>query len=130
VPKLVALDGDLSTLREIADAVGDHFVVVPCRDVLRAIGVIETDAAVRVVVTEHVMYAASGTSLLETVRARKPHVRRVMLTSYADLAAIVHGLHSGAIQHLVRKPIIRTELLTAVGIDAAATAAAARRLSA
>jgi ActR/RegA family two-component response regulator len=131
-PKLIALDGDLSVLRELVAVAGPHFQVTTCRDVIRALGLVQSDRDVRVLVTEHVMHAATGTSVLEQVRAIRPDVRRVMLTSYADLAAIVLGLHSGAIQHLARKPIDPRELLGAIGAPATAMpgAVASRRMTA
>jgi hypothetical protein len=36
------------------------------------------------------------------------------MTTYHDLAGIVAGLHSGAIERLVQKPFTRAELMTAL----------------
>jgi ActR/RegA family two-component response regulator len=53
-----------------------------------------------------------------------------MLTGYADLAAIVMGLHSGAIQSLLHKPAGDAELLAAVCPELSERTAALRRNSA
>src|SRR5687768_12807632 len=113
--KLIALDHDIIVLREIAIAMGPWFEVLRFREPMNVMSVIETDASsIDVIVTEHVLPQASGVSLLETIRTRCPKIRRVLLTGYGDLASIVAGLHSGAIQALVNKPFRREELLAAV----------------
>ena len=53
-----------------------------------------------------------------------------MLTGYSDLAAIVVGLHSGAVQCLLHKPVGNSELLMAVCPEVAERAAARRKASA
>lgn len=75
---------------------------------------LEQFADVAVVATEHVLQTSSGVALLETARTMRPRARRVLMTSYHDLASIVGGLHSGAIERLVSKPFSHAELLNAV----------------
>jgi eukaryotic-like serine/threonine-protein kinase len=93
--------------------------VVPVRNPRRAIGMLEVDPSVQAIITEQVMRGANGVDLLDSIRTMRPGVRRVMLTSYSDLASIVGGLHSGAIQCLIQKPVTDAELLTAVCPQAA-----------
>ena len=52
--------------------------------------------------------------MLETAQRHAPDARRVLLTTYHDLASIVDGLHSGAIEKLVQKPFTVGELLSAI----------------
>lgn len=114
-PKLLAVDTDMNTLRTIAEFTAPHFETIRVRDASVALSLLEgTDF--RVIVSEHVVMKGTQSTLLDLARARKPHVKRVMLTTYADLSVIVHGLHTGSIQHLVHKPVNRIELLTAVGL--------------
>ncbi len=113
--KLIALDSDEKTLREIAETVSPNFETIRVRNPQLALNLCEDEPLVRVLVTEHVVHPQTGQSLLEVVRLRYPSIRRVMLTTYADLAVIVAGLHTGAFQYLAHKPIQRGELLAAVG---------------
>ena len=131
--KLLALDDDDATLTQIARVLGCHFSVMQIKSPSRAIGMLDSDPAIAVFLTEHVMRFGNGVELLETVRTMRPKVRRVMLTNYSDLTGIVLGLHSGAVQHLVQKPAADLELLRAVAPGLAqqrAAAQTARRLSA
>ena len=132
-PKLIALDQDDAVLRQVSRVFGGTFLVVQVRNPSRAIGLLDIDASIRAIVTEQVMRTADGVELLETVRTRRPDIRRVMLTTYTDLASIVAGIHSGAIQCLVQKPASDADLFAAVCPEAALRAAAtavARRASA
>ena len=113
-PKLLALDNDETVLREIARVLVGHFTVLPVRQPVRAIGLLETHKDIRVFITEQVLSTADGVELLETVRFIRPDVRRIMLTTYTDLASIVSGLHSGAVERLVQKPVCDAELLAVV----------------
>ena len=130
--KLLALDEDESTLGQIARVASGHYSVMQLKSPSRALGLLEADPSIEVFVTEHVMRFGNGVELLETVRTMRPEVRRVMLTNYSDLAGIVLGLHSGAIQQLVQKPAGDLELLHAISPAVAQQRAAvtARRLSA
>lgn len=113
--KLIALDSDVNTLRAIADAAEALFDTIRVRDVQTAMTFCDEDPLVRVIVAEHMIHPQTGLSVLDVIRTRQPHIRRIMLTTYTDLSVIVAGLHTGAIQFLAHKPIQRGELLAAIG---------------
>jgi DNA-binding NtrC family response regulator len=112
--KLIALDHDLQSLRDVAAAMTPWYDVVRLREPMKVVELLQADANVAVVVTEQVLPTGSGVSLLESARTLRPDVRRVLMTGYGDLASIIAGLHSGAIQAMVNKPFTRDELLAAV----------------
>jgi DNA-binding NtrC family response regulator len=113
-PRLLALDGDDTVLRVVAELGCAYYTVHATRSARTLLAWLNTYEDVAVVVTEHVLAAAAGVALLETARTMRPAARRVLITTYHDLASIVHGLHSGAIQKLVQKPFGRQELLAAI----------------
>ncbi len=114
-PKLLAVTNDLATLRSIADITAPHFETIRVRDAAMALSLIETDGNISVMVSEHLQIAGTDNTLLDLVRIRKGHIKRIMLTTYTDLSVIVHGLHTGSIQHVIHKPVNRIELLAVVG---------------
>ena len=129
--KLIALDYDMNSLREVAAALAPWFDVLRFREPLKVMSLIQADDSIAAIVTEQVLPKASGVDLLESIRTLRPQVRRVLVSGYNDLASIVGGLHSGAIQALVHKPYTRVELIAAVLPHAAAAqATSARRASA
>ena len=99
------------------ECVGLHVVAFPtvrALDEHRCIVSVDNFQDTGVVITEHVLRTATGVSLLESARTMRPAARRVLLTTYHDLASIVAGLHSGAIDRLVSKPFTVAELLHAI----------------
>jgi len=115
-PKLLAVTNDLATLRSIAEITAPYFETIRVRDAAMALSLIETDKGIGAMVSEHLPIVGTENTLLDLVRIRKPHIKRIMLTTYTDLSVIVHGLHTGSIQHVIHKPVNRAELLTVVGI--------------
>jgi len=113
-PRLLVLDDDPTVLAQVGKLFASHYSVLQLSNPTRAIALLETDESVRVFLTEQVMRFGNGVELLETVRSIRPDVRRVMLTNYSDLASIVTGLHSGAVQYLVQKPATEVDLISAV----------------
>jgi len=111
---LIVLDGDDAVLKTVARIAGPHYHVRATRDSRTLLGWMQELALVEVIVTEHVLRTSSGVSLLETARSCRPNARRVLMTTYHDLASIVTGLHSGAIERLVPKPFTPAEFLAAI----------------
>ena len=113
-PRLLVLDDDQAVVAQMSRLFGAYYTVVPLSNPMRAMAMLESDEDVRAFVTEQVMRFGDGVELLSSARSIRPDVRRVMLTNYSDLASIVGGLHSGAIQQLVQKPANDAELLLAI----------------
>jgi len=116
---LLALDGDEAVLKVISRFGAPYYEVLATRDPRRLLGWLEDKTNVAAVITEHVLRTSNGVTLLESTRTMHPHARRILMTTYHDLASIVAGLHSGAIERLVQKPFNATELLTAILPDGA-----------
>jgi two-component system response regulator RegA len=128
--KIILLDNEDPVARQVSRVFGGAFIVVNVQNPRTVIGLLETDDSIVAVIAEQVLRCGAGVDLLETVRSFRPQVRRVMLTGYSDLAAIVVGLHSGAVQCLLHKPAGDGELLAAVCPEVAERAAARRKASA
>ena len=113
-PFLLVLDGDEAVLKTISRLASTYYEVRATRDPVRWLGWLQGSENVAVVITEHVLRNSNGVTLLETARTTCPTARRVLMTTYHDLAGIVAGLHTGAIERLVQKPFTRLELMTAI----------------
>jgi ActR/RegA family two-component response regulator len=112
---LLALDGDDAVLKTIARIAAPYYQVLTTRDPRKFLAFLENATLdIAAVLTEHVLQTSNGVSLLESVRTTRPSARRVLLTTYHDLASIVDGLHSGAIERLVQKPFTPRELICAI----------------
>lgn len=127
---LLALDGDEAVLKVIARFGAPYYQVLTTRDPRRLLGWLEDINNVAAVITEHVLRTSNGVTLLESARTMRPSARRILMTTYHDLASIVAGLHSGAIERLVQKPFNAAELLAAILPDGVPLPIGGERLSA
>ena len=125
--RIIYLDNDDQLARQVARVFGGAFHVLHIQNPRRMIGLMETDPTIAAVITEQVLRSGNGVELLESVRTFRPQIRRVMLTGYPDLASIVVGLHSGAIQCLLRKPVSDADLVAGVCPELAELAATVHR---
>ena len=113
---ILLLDDDALT-RHITRLLGSAYVVAGARNARGAVAMIERDPQIAAVITEQAAGSGDAVESLEAIRLAHPQVRRIMLTSYNNLASIVHGLHSGAVQALVQKPVANEDLLAALCIE-------------
>jgi DNA-binding NtrC family response regulator len=129
---MLLLEGEDDLSRQVSHVFGGSFVVARFRNPRSAIGMLSDDPDICAIITEQVMRGADGVVLLESIRTMRPSVRRIMVTRYPELAGIVDGVKSGAIQALVQKPATDTDLLVAVFPEMANLSAATtiRRASA
>jgi len=112
--KLIALDANRQALAEVARIARPWYDVLSTGNPRQAKTWLNEQTDIAVFVTDLETQKFEGTSLLEDVQTQFPGVRRIVLTSYSDLGLLIQGLHNGAIQKLVEKPIDGTELMAAI----------------
>src|SRR5438046_196169 len=112
--KLLIISGDVSTRRQIADLAEQWFTIHSTPDAQQALSFVASDASVAVVVADHSSGRTSGVAILERVRTIRDDVRRVLIAETDDFASLIVGLHSGAIEQLVHKPINSQALFQAI----------------
>jgi DNA-binding NtrC family response regulator len=108
------MEPDRKTLQSIRDLARPWYDVLDAGTVSQARYSLQAHSDISVFITQHGEGGNDCIDLLEEVRENYPDVRRVVMTSYEDLARIVRGLHSGTIQRVVQKPINPTELQAAI----------------
>jgi DNA-binding NarL/FixJ family response regulator len=121
-PKLIVLCTDLPTVRAITDAAGRHFDLLWSRDLSGLDGCIRQEPSPSAVLVDHAAAHVPSIQALESVRSGCPTAKRILITDYCDLGIIVQGLHTGAIERIVYKPVHAPELLAAVGAEQLPTA--------
>jgi DNA-binding NtrC family response regulator len=112
--KVIVVDEDAQSLNQISELLGRQFKVMTSRDPRIALNWLETDLSVGIIIVEQVLRSGFGINLLQTAKNLRPEVRRVLITRYCDMGAIVQGLHSGVVNQTISKPILHSELLRAV----------------
>jgi adenylate cyclase len=125
-PSLIAVDDDPEALRHLTSVMEAHYKVLATSTPSRALAWLENDPSVAVIIVDQVLKSGLGLDVLESAKTLRPDVRRVLITRYTDLAGIVHGLHSGAINRMVSKPLMVGELALALAPMEATSAGHAR----
>lgn len=69
---------------------------------------------VHVVIADQRMPVTRGSALLAEVREKYPSVRRMLVTAYADLEAIIEAVNNGGVTKYFAKPWVNEQLVTAV----------------
>jgi DNA-binding NtrC family response regulator len=119
-PKLATMCNELSTVRAITAAVSSGFELALAGDAQTLQHILSKDPTPVAVMIDIATVQVDAIKMLETVRKECPAARRILLTDFCDLRIIVQGLHTGAIQRIVYKPIYQPELLGALGVQPAA----------
>lgn len=69
---------------------------------------------VHVVIADQRMPRTKGSELLAQVKERFPQVRRMLVTAYADLEAIIEAVNNGGVTKYFAKPWVHQQIIDAV----------------
>lgn len=69
---------------------------------------------VHVVIADQRMPGTPGSEMLALVKGRYPNVKRMLITGYADMQAIIEAVNKAGVSHYSAKPWNADELATAV----------------
>lgn len=101
--RILIVDDEAEILVALTDLLEDEFDIVSCKDPLEALEFLKKASDIAVIVSDQRMPNITGDVLLS--RAREfSDARGILLTGYADLAAVVAALNQGRIQFYAHKP--------------------------
>lgn len=114
---IVAVDDDVRTLDRIRMILDSTHVVLATADPDRAMIWLRDNTTVTAVVAAQNLRRGNGADLLGAAQKLRPVARRILIACYSDLALFLDGLHSGAIQRTISRPIDAAELLGLVRVQ-------------
>ena len=79
--KLIALDSDPVTLRQIAQTAGQWYEVFTTSSARQAIAWLREKQSISVLISEHVTQKVDGSRLLKTAQVEFPEIRRIVMLS-------------------------------------------------
>src|SRR5205823_2760509 len=110
---LLILDDEPHILTALADLFEDDYHVLTTSDAQEALSVMR-EHEVSIVLTDERMPGLSGHDFLKEARGVSSAVR-IMVSGYADLAALQAAINGGHIFAYIRKPWVPLELKALVG---------------
>lgn len=102
-PTLLLVDDEERVLRSLRMLFRGEFNVLTTIDGREAVNMARNQR-VHVVVSDQRMPLMPGVEVLRQVRMVSPHTMRMLLTGYADLAAVVGSVNDGEIFRFLQKP--------------------------
>jgi ActR/RegA family two-component response regulator len=126
---IILLVSEDNAVRQLVRVLGGTYAITRAGNLRSATAMIDADPHIAAIIAEQGGPTGDGIESLDAIRSAHPQVRRIMLTSYGNLAAIVNGLHSGAVQSLVQNPISDDELLAALYPTVSHSSVGSRRAS-
>ena len=100
---ILYVDDDFTNLTVLQAACADEFDVVTSASGAEALEIM-TEREIAVLLVDQRMPGMTGVELLETARQQHPHVLRILITAYSDLADAIAAINRGQVRSYVRKP--------------------------
>lgn len=113
VPTVLFLDDRAGNRQAFHATFRRDFNVLTAASPEEALGMLQV-GDVHVIIADQRMPGLTGDEVLALVRKHHPHVRRMLLTAYADLDAVVNALNLGGACYCIRKPWQPEEVVAAV----------------
>ncbi len=115
-PKIVCVDDEENVLKSLERAFLDEDVdLITANGGEAGLEAIEENAPVEIVISDYRMPGMNGVDFLREVYARWPDTVRIVLSGYADTAAIVEAINEGHIYKFIPKPWNDDELRVTIG---------------
>ena len=112
-PCVLLIDDELANRQTFAACFRRDFNVLLAADLNEAWSLLEHHN-VHVVICDQRMPGVLGCDALRQIRDRYPQVRRMLITAYADLQAVVDALNQAGVCHYIQKPWEVQDVLAAV----------------
>lgn len=101
--RILIVDDEAEILVALTDLLEDEFDILSSTDPVEALGFLKKSPDIAVIVSDQRMPNMTGDVLLSKAREFSD-ARGILLTGYADLAAVVAALNQGRIQFYAHKP--------------------------
>lgn len=116
-PKIIVLCVDLPTVRSITSTLMNSCDLRFVRDARGLATLVSDEPTTAAVLVDIAVPQTNAIECLQNTKNTRETIRRILISDYCDLGIIVQGLHTGAVQQIVYKPVHNAELLSAVGIS-------------
>ena len=113
LPCVLFVDDDAGNRQAFKAAFRYAMDILVASNTTEALALMERQT-VHVVITDQRMPGVSGSAFLAVVKERFPDVRRMLVTGYADLEAMIEAVNSGGVSKYFAKPWVNDHLVSAV----------------
>ncbi|HEY0061284.1 MAG TPA: response regulator [Telluria sp.] len=129
-PSVMIVDDMDANVSVMATILRPHFHVIEAGDGPEAMALadaIRAPQTLACIISDHRMPRMSGVQLFERMQRLLPDTRRILVTGYLDIDAIIDAINKGKIYHFIAKPFDAPEFLLTVQCAVASFQAAVQR---
>jgi PAS domain S-box-containing protein len=112
--KVLVVDDEVENLDLLYRTLHHDYCVLRANNGIEALGILEREQNVALVIADQRMPRMNGTDLLHQVAERFPQTMRIILTAHADVQDLVDAINSSKVFKYLTKPFRREELLDIV----------------
>jgi two-component system NtrC family sensor kinase len=114
-PVVLYVDDELINLRVFEANFRTRFTVVTAQSGSEALEILaERSAQIAVLISDQRMPGMSGVELLERARDAYPDIRRMLVTAYSDMQAVMDAVNRGQVVRYFVKPWVKDDLAAAL----------------
>jgi CheY-like chemotaxis protein len=103
-PRILVVDDEEAILETMTFTFEDDYEVLTSSSARDALGLLEREGAVAVVISDQRMPEMTGVEFLARVFALHPTTVRIILTGFADMDAIIRAINDGHVYAYITKP--------------------------
>ena len=103
-PRLLIVDDEVAILETMTFTFEDDYEVFTSSSANEALALLEKHGPVAVVISDQRMPEMTGVEFLSRVFKRSPATQRIILTGFADMAAIIRAINDGHVYAYITKP--------------------------
>lgn len=111
---VLCVDDEPQVLKGLALHLGRHHHVITATSGAEALGILERDPSIAVVISDMRMPGMNGAAFLAQARRVSPRASRILLTGETDLTSAIAAVNEGQIQCFLTKPCTPVKLHEAV----------------
>ncbi|MCY1076610.1 sensor histidine kinase [Archangium lansingense] len=115
LPAVLYVDDDALNLRVFEANFGSKFRIFRCSTPAEALTLLEQKRnEIGVILSDQRMPQMTGVELLERARTLAPDAKRMLVTAYSDMQAVIDAVNRGQVSRYFVKPWDRAEVLAAL----------------
>ncbi|ABB33685.2 multi-sensor hybrid histidine kinase [Geobacter metallireducens RCH3] len=113
--RILCVDDEMNVLRSLGRMfLDDNYDILTASSAAEGLEILERESPVQIVISDYRMPVMNGVDFLRKVCTQWPDTVRIVLSGYADTAAIVAAINEGQIYKFVPKPWTDDELRVTV----------------
>lgn len=113
--RILCVDDEVNVLRALERVFFDeNYELLTAPSASEGLALLEDVSSVQIVISDYRMPVMNGVDFLKEVRSRWPDTVRIVLSGYADMAAIVSAINDGQVYKFIPKPWNDDELKVAI----------------